>query len=196
MAKGSGRGINYDFVLTLSAVALMFLLSLLFIGSMLYFKMGGLDTAPPQVKTVFQDRMNALAAPMIAGIVVLVCVCVPNRLLPGGWLVRFTTILGAAGSAAWYLEGWRSALFIILGTAAALQFATTILLLSGKKLNFRCEGFWAKLGSCLVHLGLILFCLCILLLDKIGLSQGLFWTSAALILTGLAIPLALPTGRH
>ncbi len=181
------KKISYDFVLTMSAVVLMFLLSLLCIGSMFYFKWAALQSVPVDVKIAFQEQMNRLAAPLIAGIVLILGICVPNRFLPTRWLNRVTGILGFAAATVWLIEGWRMALLFILGAAALLQLLTLLLALSGQKLNFRCEGYWAKIGSCLVHLGLILFCLCVLLLGLTGFSSGLFWTSSGLTMSGLVL---------
>ncbi len=181
---------GYDFTLTLAAVILMFLLSLLCIGSMFYFKWAALQSVSPDVKIAFQDHMNRLAAPLIGGIVLILGICVPNRILPLRWLNILTLLLGCAFFAVWLMFGWRWSLLLVLAVSAILQSVVLFLTLSGKKLNLRCEGYWAKVGSSLVHLGLILVCLCVIILNFIGFLAWLFWAATALIFVGLLLLLS------
>ncbi len=178
---------DYAVTLILAAVALMFLLSMLCIGSMFYFKWAALQSVPPDVKAVFLDRMNRLAAPLIGGIVVILGICVPNRILPLRWLNAFSLILGVAFVAFWLMFGWRVSLLLVLAVSAVLQSVVLVLILSGKKLNMKCEGYLAKVGSSLVHLGLLLACLCVVLLNFTGFLAWLFWTATAMIFFGLIL---------
>ncbi len=177
--------LSYDFVLTLAAVGLMFLLSLLCLASTFYFKWAGLGHVPPVEKQGFEDLFNRLAAPLLAGLLLILAVCVPKRIFDPRGLNRLALGLGVLFLGGWLYGDWRLALLLVMIPTAILQFFTLLFLLTGRKLKFHCEGFWAQLGSSLVHLGLILFVLTILLLAYTGFLAPLFWTAALLITLGL-----------
>ncbi len=178
---------NYDFGLTIAAVILMFLLSLLCIGSMFYFKWAHLAQAPPMVKVAYQERMNQLAAPLVGGLLLVLALCIPNRLLSTRWLNLLAGSMGVLLTGIWILKGWRLALLSLLLVSSVFQIVVLFLVLSGKKLNFRCEGYRAKLGSSLLHLGLVLFCLIIVLLSYTGFLSWLFWFATCLVFVGLIL---------
>ncbi len=177
--------LSYDFALTLGAVGLMFLLSLLCLASTFYFKWAGLGHVPPVEKQGFEELFNRLAAPVLAGLLLVLAICVPKRLLSTRGLNRLALFLGVLFLVGWFYQGWRLALLLVLIPTALLQILTLVLLCSGKRLRFCYEGFWAQLGSCLLHLGLILFALTVLLISYFGFWAPLFWTSAVLITSGL-----------
>ncbi len=178
---------NYDFGLTIAAVILMFLLSLLCVGSMFHFKWAHLAHVPPMVKVAYQERMNQLAAPLVGGLLLVLALCIPNRLLSTRWLNLLAGVMGTLLAGIWILKGWRLALLSLLLISSIFQTVVLLLVLSGRKLNFRCEGYRAKLGSSLLHLGLVLFCLTIVLLGYTGFLSWLFWLATSLIFLGLVL---------
>ncbi len=181
------RRFNYDFGLTIAAVILMFSLSLLCIGSMFYFKWADLAHVSPMVKVAYQERMNQLAAPLVGGLLLVLALCIPNRLLSSRWLNLLAGLMGALLAGIWIFRGWRLALLSLLLVSSVFQMVVLLLVLSGRKLNFRCEGYRAKLGSSLLHLGLVLFCLTVVLLGYTGFLPWLFWLATSLVFLGLVL---------
>ena len=181
------RRFNYDFVLILATVGILFLISLLCIGGMFYFKWAELQNVAPAIKIAFQEQMNNLLAPFLVALLLTLGLCIPNRLFPSRWLYAFIIMLGLTCLGSALVWGWREALLWMLVISAALQAIVLILVVLGWRLKFLCEGYWNRLGSSLVHLGLILFCLDFFFLSHRDLHLGLFWVSAICIFIGMIV---------
>jgi hypothetical protein len=52
-------------------------------------------------------------------------------------------------------------------------------------LNFHKKGYWVRLGSSLIHLGIILFILDLLLYERKTLHLVLFWITTASSIAGM-----------
>ncbi|MCK4426322.1 MAG: hypothetical protein KAV69_06195 [Deltaproteobacteria bacterium] len=181
------RRFNYDFILILITVGILFLISLLCIGGMFYFKWAELQSVAPAIKIVFQEQMNSLLAPFLVALLLTLGLCIPKRLFPPRWLYTFIILLGLTGLGSALVWGWREALLWMLVISAALQAMVLILVVSGRRLKFLCEGYWNRLGSSLVHLGLVLFCLDFFLLSRWNLHLVIFWISAICIFIGMIV---------
>ena len=181
------RRFNYDFILILITVVIMFLISILCIGGMFYFKLAELQNVTPAIKMAFQEQMNSLLAPFLVALLLTLGLCIPKRLFPPRWLYAFIILLGLTGLGSALVWGWREALLWMLVISAVLQAMVLILVVSGRSLKFLCEGYWNRLGSSLVHLGLILFCLDFFLLGRWDTHLIIFWISAICIFIGIII---------
>ncbi len=181
------RRFNYDFILILVTVVILFLISILCIGGMFYFKWAELQNVAPAIKMAFQEQMNSLLAPFLVALLLTLGLCIPKRLFPPRWLYAFIILLGLTGLGSALVWGWREALLWMLVISAALQAMVLILVVSGRRLKFLCEGYWNRLGSSLVHLGLVLFCLDFFLLSRWDMHLVIFWISAICIFIGMIV---------
>jgi hypothetical protein len=181
------RRINYDFILILTTVVILFIISILCIGGMFYFKWAELQNVTPAIKIAFQEQMNSLLAPFLVALLLTLGLCIPKRLFPPRWLYAFIILLGLTGLCSALVWGWREALLWMLVISAALQAMVLILVVSGQHLKFLCEGYWNRLGSSLVHLGLVFFCLDFFLLSRWNLHLVIFWISAICIFIGMIV---------
>lgn len=181
------RRFNYDFILILITVGILFFISLLCIGGMFYFKWAELQSVAPAIKIAFQEQMNSLLAPFLVALLLTLGLCIPKRLFPPRWLYTFIILLGLTGLGSALVWGWREALLWMLVISAALQAIVLILVVSGRRLKFLCEGYWNRLGSSLVHLGLVLFCLDFFLLGRWDMHLVIFWISAICIFIGMIV---------
>jgi hypothetical protein len=178
---------NSDFILILVTVVIMFFISMLCIGGMFYFKWAELQNVVPAIKIAYQEQMNGLLAPFLLALLLTLGLCIPRRLFPQHRLYAFIILLGLTGLGAALVWGWREALLWMLIISAALQTVVLILAASGRQLKFLCEGYWNRVGSSSVHLGLVLFCLDFFLLDRWNVHLVIFWISAVCIFIGTVI---------
>jgi hypothetical protein len=79
--KTAGRAGSLDFLLILATVGVLFAVSVICVYGMFYFKLASLEQLPPQEKMVFMNTMNRGIAPFIIGLILLLGICVPKRLL-------------------------------------------------------------------------------------------------------------------
>ena len=163
----------------------MFLISLLCIGEMFYFKWASLQSVTPAVKVAFEGEMNGLLAPLLLALLLTLGLCIPKRLLPTNWLQGFMALLGLIATGMYIIWGWREAVLWVLIISVLLQITVLFLVLIGRHLNFHYKGYWERLGSSLIHLGLLVFCLDLFLLDHQALHIRIFWISATCLFLGM-----------
>ena len=181
--KGKG---SYDFYLILATTLILFAISLISIYGMFYFKFAQIQQMSPAVKMAYMNRMNAFVAPFVVSLILLLGICVPKRLLPTAWVNRLTIFLGGSALLTWLAAGGKASLFVILGASLVLQMTVLILALGGSQaLHFHKKGYWVRLGSSMIHLGLILFVLDLLLYERKTLHLLLFWVTTGASVAGM-----------
>jgi len=177
---------SYDFYLILATALVLFAISLISIYGMFYFKFAQIHQMAPVVKMAYMNRMNSFVAPFVIILILLLGICVPKRLLPTAWLNRVTAFLIVCAILAGFTAGVKASLFVILGASLVLQVVVLLLALGGSKnLHFHKKGYWVRLGSSLIHLGLILFVLDLLLYEKKNLHIFLFWITTGASVAGM-----------
>ncbi len=180
------RSVSYDYVLILATVAVLFAISVLCIYGMFAFKFAQIQNLPPAAKLAHMERLNRLAAPLIIALITLLGICIPKRLLPTRWLNRFAVLLLATAGTVGGVYGVRPALLVILTASLVLQLAVLALAVAGSGLlRFERSGYWLRLGSTLMHLGLILFVLDLFFFRRPLLHLALFWTTTVATTAGM-----------
>ena len=119
-------------------------------------------------------------------LILLLGICVPKRLLPSRWLIRFAVLLSIVAIAVAVWQGLVTGLVTILVASLLLQLVVLVMAITGSKyLHFEKSGYWVRVGSSLVHLGLILFVLDLLLYKHLSLHLFLFWVTTASTVLGM-----------
>lgn len=154
----------------------------------------------------FVDNMNAIAAPQIVLLVVVMGLCVPKRLFSRTALLAVSALMLLAGLGAW---AWSGSIVSGIGTylalAALIQVAVVAMTIAGARgPSYLTEGRLTKTGSGLLHLGFIVFMFVVVALQHSTFMLPVFWTSAVLTTVGttlsfyaekLAVRRTVPTGR-
>ncbi|MCK4840195.1 MAG: hypothetical protein KAS94_15420 [Desulfobulbaceae bacterium] len=177
---------SYDFYLILATTVVLAAISAICIWAMFYFKIAQIHEMAPAVKIAWQNRMNTIIAPFIIGLIVLLGICVPKRLLPTTWLNRFAVLLITVAALTSWLAGVKSGLLLILCASLVLQLVILIMALFGSaQLNFETKGYWSRIGSSLIHLGLVLFILDLFFHRMQDLHLLLFWITTGATVLGM-----------
>jgi len=185
-SSGMKRKSSYDFYLILATAIVLFVISMISIYGMFYFKFAQIQQMAPAVKITYMNRMNSFVAPFIICLILLLGICVPKRLLPTKLLNWFTAILLLGAILAGVFAGIRASLFVVLGASLLLQVIVLLLAIGGSKyLHFHKKGYWVRLGSSLIHLGLILFVLDLLLYERKNVHLFLFWITTGTSVVGM-----------
>ena len=180
------RSASYDYYLILATVGVLFAISAICIYAMFAFKLAQIQDMAPAAKMAHMDRMNTIVAPLIIALITLLGICIPKRLLPAQWLNGFAIILIGAAACATFAYGIKPALILILIASLALQLIVLFLALIGSHhIRFERPGYWLRLGSSLMHLGLILFVLDLFFFRRPQLHICLFWTTTFTTTTGM-----------
>lgn len=179
-------GGSYDYWLIVATTVVLAVVSSICVGNMFYYKAAAIQELAPAAQWAHMNRMNGIIAPFIVALILLLGICVPKRLLPLIWLHRFTGALLAAAGLTALAAGVHAALLLVLFASLALQTVVLLLALAGsQKLNFEKKNYWLRLGSSLIHLGLILFVLDLYYHQHHTLHLVLFWITTITVVMGM-----------
>jgi hypothetical protein len=177
---------SYDYYLILATAVVLFIISIICIYGMFYFKFAQIHQMAPAVKISYMDRMNTIIAPFIICLILLLGICVPKRLLPTSWLNRVTMLLIVLTVTVSLVSGLKKGMLFILAAALVLQTVVLSLALIGSKnLHFEKKGYWVRVGSSLIHLGLILFVFDLFFYQRQALHLFLFWITTGATVLGM-----------
>jgi hypothetical protein len=182
---------NWDFGLTVATIALLGSLGLQSFAGTLYVWWA--QNAVPGWETLgyadFVTAMNAVAAPQVVALVVVMGLCVPKRLLERRALMGVSTGMVVVGVGVWLATGSLSAgLAAYLALAALIQVAVVALTVAGTRgPSYLTEGRLTKTGSGLLHLGFIVFALVVAALQDSALMLPVFWAAAGLMTAGTVL---------
>ncbi len=184
--KTVSKKASYDFYLILATVAVLFIISVICVYAMFYFKWAQVQQMPAAVKMHYMDRMNLVVSPFIIALILILSICVPKRLLPVeklNWFAILLLLLVPVVAIGW---GVKQALLVVLLASLLLQTAVLCLaLLGSRRLNFEKSGYWLRVGSSLIHLGIILFILDLFLYRLHSLHLVLFWLTTCATVLGM-----------
>lgn len=177
---------SLDFYLILATVAVLFAISAICIYSMFYFKLAQVQQMEPAIKAAYMSKMNTVISPFLIILILLLGICVPKRLLLTQWLVRFTVLLGVVALAVSFFQGIKMGLVVVLAAALVLQIIVLVLVVIGsERLNFTKKGYWVRVGSSLLHMGMILFVLDLFFYRQQALHLILFWVTTGATVLGM-----------
>lgn len=184
--RTAGGTSSLDYALILAAIVVLSAVSLICVGGMFYFKLASVQQLPPPEKAAYMNAMNMVIAPFVIGLILLLGICVPKRLLPAARLVPFALGLGIAAAAVSAWQGIAAGLITVLAASLILQVVVLGMAVAGsRRLHFEKSGYWVRVGSSLVHLGLILFVLDLLLYRHLRLHLFLFWVTTGTSVLGM-----------
>ena len=177
---------NYDYYLILATTVVLFVISVICIYGMFYFKLAQVNQLPAVAKVNYMNTMNRVLAPFLIALIVLLGICVPKRLLPTVWLNRFSVILVVCALVAGFIGDVTVSLVLVLAVSLLLQVVVLVLAFAGStELNFEKKGYWVRVGSSLLHLGLIVFVLDFFFYRFLTLHLVLFWITTVSLLLGM-----------
>ena len=177
---------SLDFYLILATVAVLFVISAICIYSMFYFKLAQVQQMEAAIKAAYMAKMNTVISPFLIILILLLGICVPKRLLPTQWLVRFTVLLGVVALAVSFFQGIKMGLVVVLAAALVLQIIVLVMVVIGsERLNFTKKGYWVRVGSSLLHMGMILFVLDLFFYRQQALHLILFWVTTGATVLGM-----------
>ena len=180
-----GKG-HYDYYLILATTVVLFFISVFCIYGMFYFKLAQINQLPVAEKILYMNKMNEIMAPFLIALILLLGICVPKRLLPTSWLNWFTIGLLVVAFLIAVIWDLKVSLACVLIVSLLLQIIVLLLAaLGSQELIFEKKGYWVRVGSSLLHLGLILFVLDLLYYRYRNLHLVLFWITTAASLIGM-----------
>jgi len=186
MKAMANRKPSYDFYLILATTCVLFAMSVICIYAMFYFKWTQVQEMAPVLKGHYMNQMNMVMAPFVVMLIVLLGICVPKRLLPVRWLNRFAGAMLVVTVAVSLLQDVKTGLLVVLWAALILQCGVLALALAGsERLHFTRTGYWVRLGSSLIHLGIVLFLFDLYFFQYQKMHLLLFWITTFATVVGM-----------
>jgi hypothetical protein len=180
-----GKG-NYDYYLILATSVVLFFISVICIYGMFYFKFAQINQLPVAEKIFYMDKMNEVMTPFLIGLILLLGICVPKRVLPTAWLNWFTIGLLLVALVVGVVWNVKMSLACVLTVSLVLQIVVLVMAAWGsQELIFEKKGYWVRVGSSLLHLGLILFVLDLIFYRYRNLHLVMFWITTGASLIGM-----------
>ena len=177
---------NYDYYLILATTVVLFVISVICVYGMFYFKLAQVNQLAAVAKVNYMNTMNRVLAPFLIALIVLLGICVPKRLLPTVWLNRFSVMLVVSAIVAGFIGDVKVSLVLVLAVSLVLQVVVLVMACAGStELNFEKKGYWVRVGSSLLHLGLIVFLLDFFFYRFLTLHLVLFWITTVSLLLGM-----------
>ena len=177
---------SLDYYLILATVGVLFAISVICVYGMFYFKFASIQQLPAPEKMAYMNQMNTVIAPFIIGLILLLGICVPKRLLPASWLNMVAVGLGVVCTVVSIWQGVKIGLIVVLTASLLLQLVVLGMAVAGSiHLHFEKSGYWVRVGSSLIHLGFILFVLDLLLYKHLTLHLILFWVTTGSTVLGM-----------
>ena len=177
---------SYDFYLILATAAVLFLISAICVYGMFYFKLAQIHEMQPAAKMAYMNGMNTVIAPFLIGLILLLGICIPKRLLPTKWLNIFSGFLLVSSILVGLIWNVQTSLLWVLFISLVLQLVVLVMAISGSEaLHFEKKGYWVRVGSCLIHLGLVLFVLDLFYYQQQTLHLVLFWITTIATTLGM-----------
>jgi len=182
----------WDFSLMLLTVALLGTLGVQsFLGTLYVWwqanAVAGFDQSPAYARYI--SAMNAIAAPQLVALVVVMGLCVPKRLLSRNALVIASVAMLTLGAMLWLLSGSLAVgLGAYLAVSGLIQVAVVVLTLTGARgLTFLSDARLGRVGSGLLHLGFITTALAVVTLQHSPLLLPGFLVATGLTVVGTAM---------
>lgn len=180
---------SWDFSLTVITVAMLGGIGLQsFIGTLYVWwaqrSVPGWDQGPGYAE--FVAVMNAIAAPQIVLLVIVMGLCVPKRLFSRVVLMVVSAGMLLAGLGVWaFTRSLSTGLAAYLALAGLIQIAVVVMTVAGVRgPSYLTEGRLTKTGSGLLHLGFIVFAFVVVALQTSSFMMPFFWAATVLTMLG------------
>lgn len=178
----------YDFILILITVAVLSLLGLICLYGTFYSFNKSINT-PEWSQTieyaVYFEMMNTLALPFTLILLAVMALCIPKRIIPRRLLLPLGLIMLILSFVIAIFLSATSAIALAIAFSALIQIFVIFAVIAGSKyLIFEKLSTIEKLGSSVLHLGLLIFILDLVALQESVLHLAIFWVATALMTSG------------
>ncbi len=178
---------NYDYYLVVLTALVLFAIGAVCVYGIAYYNYLAADpewTGTSQY-TDFIGNMDSYLYPFLVLLLVSLGLCIPKRLFEQDILLKFSAIVIGFTVLLTFLLGIETGLGFILAVMTGIQVIVLFLILNkSKAIRFEKEGISARLGSLLLHLGLVTLVLNFIALKESQLHILIFWAGTLLITIG------------
>lgn len=177
---------NYDYYLIILTALILFAIGLVCVYGITYYNyLADPDWTRTIQYTRYIDDMNSYLYPFLVLLLISLGLCIPKRLFEQNFLIKFSALVLGITLALTFLYGIVTGLGFILAIILVVQGLVSILTIKkSKAIRYEKEGYTARLGSSLLHLGVVLLIFNFVALRESVLHLSIFWSGMILITAG------------
>jgi hypothetical protein len=178
---------NYDYYLIILTTLILFSIGAVSLYGITYYNYLAVDSRWTQTAQYGQyiDEMNSYLYPFLVFLLISLGLCIPKRLFEQDILIKFSAIILGITMIITVFSDFEKGLGFILAVMTVVQ--TIVLAMTirkSKSIRFEKEGYIARIGSSLLHLGFVIIILNFVSLRDSSFHLLIFWIGVVLITVG------------
>ncbi len=178
---------NYDYYLIILTALILFAIGLVCVYGIAYYNY--LAVNPQWTNTIryshYIGEMNSYLYPFLVLLLLTLGLCIPKRLLEQDFLIKFASLTLGATLILTFLYGIGNGLVFLLAVMIVVQgFVLIKTVKKSEALRFEKEIYAGKLGSSLLHLGLVILIFNFMALQGSSFHLLIFWAGMIMITAG------------
>ncbi len=178
---------NYDYYLIILTALILFAIGLVCVYGITYYNY--LAVNPQWTGTIRYSRyigeMNSYLYPFLVLLLLTLGLCIPKRVFEQDFLIKFGALTLGATILLTFLLGIEKGLVFLLAVMIVVQgFVLIKTIKKSEALRFEKEGYAGRLGSSLLHLGLVVLIFNFMTLQGSSFHLGIFWAGMIMITVG------------
>ncbi len=178
---------NYDYYLMILTVLIFFAIGLVCLYGITYYDYLAVTSGWQQTIRYAQyiNDMNSYLYPFLVLLLVSLGLCIPKRLLEQNTLIKFWLPALCITLILTFLSGIETGLGFILAVMAGFQGIVLIFTIrKSKAIRFEKEGYVVRLGSVLLHLGIVILILNFVIFRENPFHITIFWLGTVSVTVG------------
>ncbi len=178
---------NYDYGLIILTTLVLFAIGLVCVYGIAYYNYLAVNPQWQYTPLYIQyiNDMNSFLYPFLVLLLMSLGLCIPKRLFEQGILIKFGIIAAGVTIVLTFLSGIETGLGFILAIMTGVQCIVLILTIKkSKTVRFEKEGYIARLGSVLLHLGVVILIFNFVTLRENPFHISIFWMGTLLVIAG------------
>lgn len=178
---------KYDYYLIILTTLILLAIGIVCVYGITYYNY--LATTPEWTGTTaylrFIDDMNSYLYPFLVLLLISLGLCIPKRLFEQDRLIRISVLALGVTVILTYLLGMNAAMGFILSVIIGIQVIVLILTLNkNRKIRFEKEGYLVRLGSSMLHLGIVILIFNFVTQRDSQFHILIFWTGTLFVTAG------------
>lgn len=178
---------NYDYYLIILTTLILFMIGAVSLYGITYYNYLAVDSGWTMTAQYSQyiDEMDSYLYPFLVLLLISLGLCIPKRLFEQDVLLKFSAIILGMTVILTIFSNIETGLGFILTLVTVVQSVVLIMTISkSKSIRFEKEGYIARMGSSLLHLGLVLIILNFVSLRDSPYHLLIFWIGVIFITIG------------
>ncbi|VVB84950.1 Uncharacterised protein [uncultured archaeon] len=178
---------NYDYYLIVLTTIILFAIGIVCVYGITYYNY--LSAVPGWTETTlylqFIDNMNSYLYPFLVFLLISLGLCIPKRLFEQDILIKISALSLAATVILSFLLGMETAMDILLAVIAGIQGIVLIMTFNrNRAVRFEKEGYLVRMGSSMLHLGIVVLIFNFVTLRESQFHILIFWAGTLFVTAG------------